>query len=100
MKIETKTFGTVTTKWVKGDRSGSRILRVSADGQPETVASTRPTNDGSVVVELANRWTRPDGTTSPGFKISADQLRELHAERAATETDGPMPLGKTQLWEE
>ena len=101
MKIATQTFGTVTAVWVNGSYSGTRSLRVSAAGQRETTATTRPAKTGGeYIVELAGKWTRADGTQSPGFKISSEQFEQLQAERAATETDGPLPLGKAQLWEE
>lgn len=101
MNIETETFGLVTTKWVRGDRSGSRVLRVCSVGRPETVASTRPgKTGGEFLVVLAQKWARADGAISPGFRITSAQFSELQAERELSSPDGPMPLGKTQLWED
>jgi len=83
MTTTTNTFGPVTLTWVRTDYSGVYGLRASAEGQRTTQAETRPGKDGGWFCGLTTRWTRPDGTFSPGFKITAEAMTALWAEHAA-----------------
>ena len=90
----------MTANWERGDR-GVRMLYVSADGQCKTRANLAAAKiPGWHLVLLVNKWTRNDGTMSPGLKISDDQYNELCAERDASYPPRVLPLGKTQLWED